>query len=218
MYSQFPIRGSSFRLARLAAALFLLPAMGVAQSHDPKDLAVGKLLVARAPVPDGRFRHAVVLLVGLSSQGEAAGLVLNRPGSTPLSRLFPGVTSAKGRSDAAYSGGPVDSSRIFCLLHLTGPLHEASTVLPGVYISDKVSLMHMALNAREPASSFRVFQGYAGWSPGQLPRELAAGLWTITPASIQLIFDHDPATLWARLSAPAVSRPAGVQPHLPARR
>jgi putative transcriptional regulator len=188
-----------------AAALGLLPAGLAAQAPGGKDVTVGTLLVARDHVPDGRFHHAVVLVVGLSEKG-AAGLILNEPGKTPLSRLFPKTPSAQERTDTAFAGGPVDPGRVFCLLQIAGPLREARAVLPGLYASANRNLMQLALNAIEPSSSFRVFQGYAGWKPGQLQREIAAGYWTLRPATAALVFDPDPATLWARLSAPA--RPA----------
>jgi putative transcriptional regulator len=205
MHSHRLIR-AAFYFATRGAAFCLLLAPAAAQSHNPKDLSVGRLLVARRQVPDGRFRHAVILLVGLSAKG-AAGLVLNEPGHTPLSRLFPKTTSAQARTDVAYAGGPVETSRLFCLLRNAGPLHEGSAVLPGVYASANRNLMHLALNATEPPSSFRVFQGYAGWKPGGLQREIAAGYWKIVTATAALIFDPDPATLWARLAAP----PAGAR-------
>lgn len=193
------------RFARLGAALCLLPGLAAAQAHNPKDLTVGRLLVARPQASGGRFRHAVVLVVGLSDKG-AAGLILNQPGKTPLSHLFPQTPSAQERTDTAFAGGPVDATHLFCLLRIVGPLREAQPVLPGLYASDNHNLMELALNAIEPSSSFRVFQGYAGWKPGQLQREIAAGYWTILPATVALVFDPAPATLWTKLSAPPAKK------------
>ncbi|HVR36678.1 MAG TPA: YqgE/AlgH family protein, partial [Methylomirabilota bacterium] len=42
----------------------------------------------------------------------------------------------------------------------------------------------------------RVFAGYSGWSPGQLEDEMKRGSWLTHPASVELIFDTDPAILW----------------------
>ena len=38
--------------------------------------------------------------------------------------------------------------------------------------------------------------GCAGWSAGQLDREMAENVWLSLPASAQLVFDHDHKTLW----------------------
>jgi putative transcriptional regulator len=42
----------------------------------------------------------------------------------------------------------------------------------------------------------RVFAGYAGWGPGQLEGEIAAGGWFVVDARPEDAFSHDPAALW----------------------
>ena len=42
----------------------------------------------------------------------------------------------------------------------------------------------------------KLFAGYAGWSPGQLEEEMKRKAWLTHPASLELIFDTDPAKLW----------------------
>lgn len=201
---------------RLGCALLWgwLAGLGAAQAVAPPPLApaAGTLLVATPRVASGRFHQAVVLLVTYSEKG-AAGLVINQPGTTPLAGLFPHWASAQGRTDVAFEGGPVGEKTILCLLHMEGQLREARALLPQVYFSTSPALMELAFNAQRPAASFRVFQGYTGWTPGQLSRELTAGLWTVMPATAAIVFDPDPATLWQRLSAPAAKLGgASVQP------
>jgi putative transcriptional regulator len=50
------------------------------------------------------------------------------------------------------------------------------------------------------ADVFRVYAGYAGWSPGQLRKELLLAHWRVLPGDAATIFDPRPATLWRRLS------------------
>jgi len=45
----------------------------------------------------------------------------------------------------------------------------------------------------------RVFAGYAGWGPGQLDEELAAGGWFVVDASADDAFDSEPDKLWSRV-------------------
>jgi putative transcriptional regulator len=41
-----------------------------------------------------------------------------------------------------------------------------------------------------------MFAGYAGWSPGQLEEEMERDAWLTHPASLELVFETDPARLW----------------------
>lgn len=174
--------------------------LGAHAQAAPSTSLVGQLLIASASVPDGRFRHAVVLVVADNKTG-TAGLILNNLGTTPLSQLFPKLNSARQRTDVAFRGGPVAPTKIFCLVRTPGPLREADLVLPGLYVSTSLSLMQLALNAGRSASTFRVFQGYTGWKPGQLQQELARRLWTVRPATAEIVFDPQPATLWPSLQS-----------------
>jgi putative transcriptional regulator len=45
----------------------------------------------------------------------------------------------------------------------------------------------------------KLFAGYAGWSPGQLDDEMKRKAWLTHPASLELVFDTDPAELWAKI-------------------
>ena len=53
-----------------------------------------------------------------------------------------------------------------------------------------------------------MFSGYAGWGPGQLEGELAAGAWAIVPATGELLFDVPAEDLWYRLVPPTIPEPS----------
>ncbi|MGH9475484.1 MAG: YqgE/AlgH family protein [Terriglobales bacterium] len=188
-------------------ALACGPALSAAaQARNLKDLATGKLLVASRSVTNRQFRHTVVLLIQVDDKG-AAGLVLNRPTSETLAQLFPKLPAARGRTDVAYWGGPEAATQIVSLVTVPAPLREGRQVLPGLYVSTTRALMELALNAQKGPGSFRIYRGYAGWAPGKLPYELAEGRWYVLPASSQVVFDPNPATLWARLTAHTLHPP-----------
>jgi putative transcriptional regulator len=50
--------------------------------------------------------------------------------------------------------------------------------------------------------NLRFFVGYAGWSPGQLDREILFGSWDIIQATEETVFTDDPDTIWETLSPP----------------
>ena len=47
-----------------------------------------------------------------------------------------------------------------------------------------------------PTRKIKMFAGYAGWSSGQLEEEMKRNSWLTHPASLELVFDTDPAQLW----------------------
>ena len=68
-----------------------------------------------------------------------------------------------------------------------------------------LSLGHSLEELVELGNSFsttrrvRVFAGYAGWGPGQLESELRRKSWVVCPATLEIVFDPDPTSLWSRL-------------------
>jgi putative transcriptional regulator len=48
------------------------------------------------------------------------------------------------------------------------------------------------------ADRLRLYSGYAGWSPGQLEREIQRGDWYITAGDSKVIFATDPERVWRR--------------------
>jgi putative transcriptional regulator len=65
----------------------------------------------------------------------------------------------------------------------------ALTVSPGI-------LEDIAAGKGPKQSLFAL--GYAGWGPGQLENELAAGAWVVVEPDATLLFDADTATKWQR--------------------
>lgn len=158
---------------------------GVAAALDaasaPETPAAGKLLIATTKSHDPELGKSVVLLMHYDRQG-AIGLMVNR-------RV----------SGSMYTGGPVPLG-VNALLRSAKRLKSAMNLFGDVYlISDRVFIEATA-NAGAPASVFRVYSGYTGWSFEQLRNEVAAGLWRVARADAGLVFDPHPETLWQRLA------------------
>jgi len=170
------------------------------QLKDPKELGLGKLLVASRNVGDPNFAKTVILLVHYDDKG-VVGLILNRRTRFPLSRVLDSVPAAKERSDPVYFGGPVEVAVVSGLLQSSTQVEGAQNVFGGIYLILTKSGFERTISARADQKVFRAYLGYAGWTPDQLRKETALGSWFIFPADAATIFNSDPDTLWPQLIA-----------------
>src|SRR5512143_1608794 len=90
-------------LVMLAAGLVQAQAGG----ENLEDLRAGRFLVASRKLADPNFAETVILLLQYDENG-SMGLVINRPSRVSVSQVFKEIPSARRRSEAAYSGGPVE--------------------------------------------------------------------------------------------------------------
>jgi putative transcriptional regulator len=161
---------------------------------------VGSFLVARPILQDPNFREAVVLLLQHSAEG-AFGLVVNRP------------APVQGAPFPLFKGGPCPAQGLLMLhghedwLELS-PEKEGQRVAPGLFLGDAACLKRATQADDEETLRYRVFTGYAGWGPGQLEKELAAGAWTITSASGDTLFATPADDLWTQLAPPRIPQPS----------
>jgi putative transcriptional regulator len=161
----------------------------------------GRLLVAAPELDDPNFQETVVYLVQHDRSG-AMGLVINRLlGTGPLDRMLEGLGLApEHESDLelrVHYGGPVEPSRAF-VLHSPdyhGPDTVAVSDLAALTVSPGI-LEDIAAGRGPKRSLFAL--GYAGWAPGQLDSELAAGAWLVIEPDARLLFDEPTETKWQR--------------------
>lgn len=165
----------------------------------------GRLLVAMPGIGDPRFEHAV-LLVCAHAADHAMGLRIDRPApgvqlNAVLTRLDVG-SRMSGGDQPVLLGGPVERERGFVL-------HTDDWMAPGASsrFGDGLALTgtREALTAMtDPTNGPRrsiLLLGYAGWGEGQLEEELADNVWLTTEADLDLLFDMDFDTKWARALA-----------------
>jgi putative AlgH/UPF0301 family transcriptional regulator len=167
------------------------------QLKDPKELGVGKLLVASRGLGDPNFAGTVILLVHYDEKG-VVGLVLNRRTDVPLSQVLD-LEAAKDRSDPVYVGGPVGLSTVLALFQPSVKIDGLENIFGRVYlISDKLKFEQIILARPDPAV-FHVYVGYAGWTPDQLRAEVQLGAWFVFPADAATVFNSDPDSLWQQM-------------------
>jgi putative transcriptional regulator len=164
-----------------------------------KELAAGKLLVARRSLQDPNFAETVILLVEHSEDEGTVGLILNRQTKIPLSRLSKEIEGAKGRTEPLYLGGPVQTEGVMALVRSRAKLEEAKHVLADIYMISSKATLEKTISANSASNSLRLYLGYAGWDAGQLEWELGMDSWDVLPATAAVVFDAHPETLWSRM-------------------
>src|SRR5438094_10517021 len=159
-------------MTRALCAILLLFGISWPTSADDTKPLTTILIVARAELRDSNFKNSVVLV--MNNIGPApAGVIINRPTSIAVSRLFPDLERLAQLDDKVYFGGPVEIASVSFLFRADTPPEHAIQVLDGVYLSTNRELLRTLLGREKPLESLRAFIGYSAWAPGQRQRELA---------------------------------------------
>jgi putative transcriptional regulator len=159
-------------------------------------LLTGRLLVATPGLRDENFARAVVLVLGHDADG-ALGVVLNRPSRTAVGAVLPGWEAAVGAPDVLFGGGPVGTSSAIGVGWCTGTVPAGFLPFEGQLGTIDLDADPLALAAGLRA--VRIFAGYAGWSAGQLEREIDEGGWFVLEALPGDAFSADPEALYAQV-------------------
>lgn len=170
-------------------------------SAKNRDFLDGQMLIAMPVMDDERFQRTVIYICAHSADG-AMGIVVNRPAG---SIDFPGllvqldVIEKKDRinlpEDAeslrVMRGGPVETGRGF-VLHSSDFFAEDSTLAidSDVSLTATLDILKAIASGSGPKQAILAL-GYAGWSPGQLEREIQHNGWLHCPADPELIFGDD---------------------------
>ena len=158
----------------------------------------GHLLIASPHIGDERFEKSVILMCH-HDPDSAMGLVINRTASRlNLGDLYEKLDIGAPRfcaDDPIHIGGPVDGNRGFVLHTQDHMLPESMSVTHDIGLTASIDILRDITEGVGPAQSI-VSLGCAGWSAGQLDREMAENVWLSLPASAELVFDHDRETLW----------------------
>ncbi|WP_296712930.1 YqgE/AlgH family protein [Rhodoblastus sp.] len=174
----------------------------------PGPFLEGKCLVAMPSLQDDYFVRSVVYICAHSEEG-AMGIIVNHPaqGVNFVDLLLqlkvigsqdtPGFAETIGRH-RVLAGGPVDASRGFVLHSPDYRAEEATlTIDESVSMTATLDVLRAIAQGDGPEKAVLAL-GYAGWSPGQLEKEILANSWMICPADSFLLFDPEHETKYER--------------------
>lgn len=179
----------------------LLAVVSCAVPSRADDFPKGKLLflVARPSILDPDFSESVVLMLPVDEQQVVVGLIINKPTSLLMSKIFPDNPALQNSTDHAYLGGPVDPTTAALAFHAPKPPKRAMPLYDDVYLTfDTKFISKFLLNPKQNGES-RLFLGRAQWAPKQLQGEALEGSWYSLRAEGAIIFDRDSERLWKRL-------------------
>lgn len=166
------------------------------------------LLIAVPQLLDPNFHHSVILLIEHSSEG-ALGVIINRPSPLKMGDLLGkmGIAYAGDPDARVLFGGPVmpDSGMV---IHAEGNESGDSKEITGsIYIGSSPNVPKRIFDKTRPRALFLL--GHAGWSAGQLERELEGGAWIPSPVDDALVFNAEKGDVWH-----AALRALGIDPRL----
>ncbi len=153
----------------------------------------GKMLLAMPSIGDKRFEQAVIFVCAHDQQG-AMGIVINSQISdVPFNKV---IAQTGIQSDIAIdmdqiqvlNGGPVDTSRGFLLHSADFKRNETVQVSSDYAVSGTIDALKDVVSGNGPQRMLFAM-GHAGWTAGQLDKELLDNAWLIAEANPSIVFD-----------------------------
>lgn len=158
------------------------------------------LLIAMPSLGDPYFNKTVTYICEHNDEG-AMGLIINLPVNLTLNELLSqieaDVSDAPILSQQVLTGGPVAQDRGFVLHSPQKGWSSSLALSDDIMITTSKDIL-LALGTEDAPENFMVTLGYAGWSPGQLEKELQENSWLTIPASKELIFNTPIEQRWKK--------------------
>jgi putative transcriptional regulator len=173
----------------------------IRSSRKRRGYLEGQVLVAMPGMVDQRFARSVSYLCAHSREG-AMGIVVNqRARRVKCSDLLVQLEVIDEREAIllpqraggmqVLKGGPVETQRGF-VLH-SSDYHVEDTTMPidkTVSLTATVDILRAIAQGAGPCQAVLAL-GYAGWSPGQLEKEIQQNGWLSCEADADLVFGAD---------------------------
>ncbi len=159
---------------------------------EPTDDLTGRLLVAHPDLLDPNFRRTVVFLAQHDAEEGTFGLVLNRPLDQFAGEFLPDHEPASVLAQVpVYQGGPVADDRLVFTNFAYDPGSKIARVQHALGLDQVGELVEEG-----DAAGLRAFLGYAGWSEGQLEKEIRQGAWILADPVAGSFALSDAPRLW----------------------
>lgn len=150
---------------------------------------------------DPYFGKSVILLCEHSKEG-AMGLIVNRPFQEPnLKKLFSDIY--KSNDDilkivpTVYFGGPVMVERGIVLHSTEHSIDGTLKISDDFSITSHKEILDDIHDGKGP-KQFKLYLGHAGWSAGQLEKEIERGDWLLQATTNDFVFNVPEKYMWSQ--------------------
>lgn len=182
----------------LLGALHLSPVTAAPRVAEAELEAEAVLLVAHPHFRDPMWLQTVLLAAPLPNGGHV-GVIINRPTTATLGKLFPDHASSQKVADPVYFGGPFSTSALVAVVKSdSNPGKGSFALTKELFLTVDGQTIDRVIEQRQEAA--RYYVGLVLWRPGELELELAKGLWSVLDADVRTVFRKDMEGLWKELS------------------
>lgn len=158
----------------------------------------GRLLVAMPTIGDPRFERTVIYMCAHSYEKGAMGIVVNKPVDgvefkSLLEQLK--ITDISVDDLPVQYGGPVEKTRGFVLHSAEYKPDGTSRVSEEISLTATLDILRDIAAGKGPQQRILTL-GYAGWSPGQLEKEIKENGWLIADGDAAIVFEQSLEAKW----------------------
>lgn len=193
--SKFPYKSSQPQSVEDALNSDTAVTTDAAASESSSLNLTNHFLIAMPSMLDPIFGGTVVYVCEHSPRG-AMGLVINKPTDMTVSGLFDRIdlkleiipqSHPIGQQPVMF-GGPVQEDRGFVLHAPAGDFNSSLKITDQIAFTTSRDVLE-AVAAGEGPERILMSVGYAGWSAGQLEKEILANGWLTVAADSDILFD-----------------------------
>jgi len=159
--------------------------------HFPENYSE-TLLISHPRLLDPNFKRTVVLLSAHSKEDGALGVILNRPMRKCLGEIEEKFAFGPLSQVPIYEGGPVSTDQILLVAWIWSEAESVFKLFFGIDPDRASELMEYS------GATVRAFQGYSGWTGGQLEGEMEQESWILSQVKNRLAEKLDGNSLWKR--------------------
>ncbi|BBL69430.1 YqgE/AlgH family protein [Methylogaea oryzae] len=162
------------------------------------DSLANQFLIAMPAMEDLFFTRTVTFMCQHNADG-ALGIVINRPSDLTLGDILTQMNieshnPAVNRMQVLI-GGPVHPERGFVIHEPPGQWESSMRISDDIALTTSRDILEAVARGEGPRHVL-VALGYAGWSGGQLEKEILGNAWLNTPIDRSILFERPTNQRW----------------------